>query len=123
MTVAFWDCAVGAAVVAPVLVVAGRIVPDVDEWAAVLGLGVLLTGVSTLLYDLPAARLRPGDRRPGRSSNRLPVFSSPGRCSPRSRRSDARRGALVLAAGLAVVLAEPSETGVADAPAGIGSSP
>ena len=31
-------------------------------------------------------------------------------------------GVLVLAAGLAVVLVEPSETRVADAPAGIGSS-
>ena len=119
LTVAFWDCAVGAAVVAPVLVVAGRIVPDgVDEWAAVLGLGVLLTGVSTLLYNLPAARLRPGGGVLTFLEPVAGVLLAWALLTEEPGGATLVGGALVLAAGLAVVLVEPSETGVADAPPG-----
>ncbi|MSO57706.1 MAG: DMT family transporter [Thermoleophilia bacterium] len=50
-TVAFWDCLAGAVVVAPVLLLAGRVLPvGVDELGAVLLLGMVLTGLSTLAY-------------------------------------------------------------------------
>lgn len=51
LTVAFWDCAVGALAVAPALLLAARVVPaDVGEWGVVLALGVVFTGASTLVY-------------------------------------------------------------------------
>lgn len=51
LTVAFWDCAVGALAVAPFLLMASRIVPrGVGEWGTVLLLGVVFTGLSTLAY-------------------------------------------------------------------------
>jgi drug/metabolite transporter (DMT)-like permease len=51
LTVAFWDCLVGAAAVAPFLLLATRIVPsDAGEWGTVLLLGVVFTGLSTLAY-------------------------------------------------------------------------
>jgi DME family drug/metabolite transporter len=50
-TVAFWDCLVGAAAVAPLLLVAGRVVPaDAGELLAVLALGIVFTGLSTLVF-------------------------------------------------------------------------
>ena len=51
LTVAFWDCLVGGVVLAPLLLVADRVLPDDGgEWAAVLVLGVVFTGLSTLAY-------------------------------------------------------------------------
>src|SRR6476646_8758721 len=51
VTVAFWDCLVGAAAVSPVLLVAERVVPSgTDEWAVALTLGIVFTGLSTLVY-------------------------------------------------------------------------
>jgi drug/metabolite transporter, DME family len=51
LTVAFWDCLVGTIVISPALLFAGTVLPaDVAEWAAVLVLGVGLTGLSTLAY-------------------------------------------------------------------------
>jgi drug/metabolite transporter (DMT)-like permease len=51
LTVAFWDCLVGGLVVAPLLVFADRVLPDdAGEWGAVLVLGVVFTGLSTLAY-------------------------------------------------------------------------
>jgi DME family drug/metabolite transporter len=51
ITVAFWDCAIGAAAVAPALLLADRVRPTgAGEILAVVALGVLFTGVSTLLY-------------------------------------------------------------------------
>lgn len=124
LTIAFWDCLVGALVVAPALLLAERVVPDGPaEWGAVLALGVLLTGVSTLVY---ATLLRHVSAQAAGVLTFLePVAGvllawallseSPGPATLVG-------GALVLAAGLAVVLLEPSETGVADAPAGVGST-
>jgi len=51
VTIAFWDCLVGAAAVSPVLLVAERVVPSgTDEWAVALTLGIVFTGLSTLVY-------------------------------------------------------------------------
>ena len=54
LTVAFWDCFVGALVVAPVLLLADRIIPTgAGEWGAILALGIVLTGFSTLAMSRP----------------------------------------------------------------------
>lgn len=51
LTVAFWDCFIGALAVAPALLVAGRVLPESGrEWGAALLLGVVFTGLSTLVY-------------------------------------------------------------------------
>jgi DME family drug/metabolite transporter len=50
-TVAFWSCAVAAVVLAPFLVLAERVLPDSwSELGGVLLLGVVFTGVSALVY-------------------------------------------------------------------------
>ena len=124
LTVAFWDCFVGALVVAPVLLLAGRVVPTgTGEWAAILTLGIVLTGASTLVY---AVLLRHVSAQAAGVLTFLEpvagvllawalVSEEPGGWTLAG-------GALVLAAGVVVVLLEPSETRVADAPGGIGSS-
>ncbi len=124
LTIAFWDCLVGAIAVAPLLLVADRVIPDgPGEWGAVLALGVLLTGFSTLAY---VALLRHVTAQAAGVLTFLePVTGvllawallseSPGTATLVG-------GALVLAAGLAVVLLAPSETVVAEAPAGVGSA-
>jgi drug/metabolite transporter (DMT)-like permease len=123
LTVAFWDCLVGAIAVAPVLLLADRVVPrGTGEWTVAVTLGVAFTGLSTLLYAMllrhvtaqaagvltflePVAGVLLGwmlvDQRPG-------AVTLAG-------------GALVLTAGIVVVLLEPAEPRVADAPAGVGS--
>src|SRR3954454_7043642 len=51
VTVGVWDCLVGATALAPALLFAADIIPkDAGEWAAVLLLGVVFTGISTLVY-------------------------------------------------------------------------
>lgn len=124
LTIAFWDCLVGAVVVAPVLVFADRIVPaDTGEWAAVLALGVLLTGVSTLVY---ATLLRHVTAQAAGVLTFLEpvagVLLAWALVSEPPGAATLAGGALVLAAGLAVVLLEPSDTRVADAPVGVGSA-
>ena len=47
---AFWQYLVVAAVLAPLLLTAERVVPRADEWLPVLALGLLLTGVSGAVY-------------------------------------------------------------------------
>jgi drug/metabolite transporter (DMT)-like permease len=50
-TVAFWSCAVAAILLAPFLFLAERVLPDSSsELAGVLLLGVVFTGISALLY-------------------------------------------------------------------------
>ena len=124
LTVAFWDCFVGALVVAPVLLLADRIVPTgAGEWGAVLALGIVLTGISTLVYVVllrhvsaqAAGVLTFLEPVAGVLLAWALVSEEPGGWTLAG-------GALVLAAGLAVVLLEPSETRIADAPGGIGSS-
>ncbi len=124
LTVAFWDCFVGALVVAPALLLADRVIPtDAGEWGAILALGIVLTGVSTLLYTMllrhvsaqAAGVLTFLEPVAGVLLAWALVSEEPGQWTLAG-------GALVLAAGLVVVLLEPSETRVADAPGGIGSS-
>ena len=124
LTVAFWDCFVGALVVAPVLLLADRILPtDAGEWGAVLALGIALTGISTLVYVLllrhvsaqAAGVLTFLEPVAGVLLAWALVSEEPGGWTLAG-------GALVLGAGLVVVLLEPSETRIADAPGGIGSS-
>lgn len=123
VTIAFWDCLVGALVVAPALLVADRIVPaEASEWAAVLALGVLLTGASTLVY---ATLLRHVTAQAAGVLTFLEpvagVLLAWALVSERPATATLAGGALVLAGGLAVVVLEPSDTRVADAPGGVGS--
>lgn len=123
LTVAFWDCLVGTAAVAPVLLLADRIVPsDGGEWAVALTLGIVFTGLSTLVY---ATLLRHVSAQAAGVLTFLEPVSGvllawalldqlPGTATLLG-------GLLVLAAGVAVVLLEPAEARVADAPGGVGS--
>jgi drug/metabolite transporter (DMT)-like permease len=124
LTIAFWDCFVGALLIAPALLVIDRIVPaDAAEWGAVLALGVLLTGVSTLIY---ATLLRHVTAQTAGVLTFLEpvagVLLAWALISEEPGAATLAGGALVLAAGLAVVLLGPGETRVADAPAGVGSA-
>jgi len=124
LTVAFWDCFVGALVVAPAVLLAERILPEGPrEWAAVLALGVLLTGVSTLLY---ATLLRHVTAQAAGVLTFLEpvagVLLAWALIDERPGAQTLAGGALVLAAGVGVVLLEPGETRVADAPGGVGST-
>jgi drug/metabolite transporter (DMT)-like permease len=123
LTVAFWDCLVGAIAVAPVLLFADRIVPQgAGEWAVVLALGVVFTGVSTLLY---ATLLRHVTAQAAGVLTFLEpvagVLLAWALVDQRPGALTLAGGALVLAAGIVVVVLEPAETRVADAPAGVGS--
>jgi drug/metabolite transporter (DMT)-like permease len=111
-------------VVAPVLLLADRIIPSgIGEWSAVLALGIVLTGVSTLVYVVLL-------RRVSAQAAGVLTFLEPvagvllgwSLVSEEPGGWTLAGGALVLAAGLVVVLLEPSETRIADAPGGIGSS-
>ena len=125
LTVAFWDCFVGALVVAPVLLLVDGVLPTGGvEWTAILALGIVLTGVSTLVYVTLL-------RHVSAQAAGVLTFLEPvagvllawALLSEEPGPWTLLGGALVLAAGLVVVLGEPSETRVADAPGGIGSSP
>jgi len=123
LTVAFWDCLVGTAAVAPALFVADRVLPaGPGEWSAVLALGVAFTGVSTLLY---ATLLRHVTAQSAGVLTFLePVAGVLLGWAILAQRPGAMTfvgGALVLAAGVAVVLLEPESARVADSPPGVGS--
>jgi len=113
-----------ALVVAPAVLLAERILPEGPrEWAAVLALGVLLTGVSTLLY---ATLLRHVTAQAAGVLTFLEpvagVLLAWALIDERPGAQTLAGGALVLAAGVGVVLLEPGETRVADAPGGVGST-
>ena len=126
LTVAFWDCLAGGVAISPVLLLAGTLVPDggVGDWAAVLVLGVGLTGLSTLAY---ASLLRHATAQAAGILTFLEpvsavllawVFLGESLSPP------AVVGAvLVLAAGIAVVALEPGEPHASEAVAGVGSPP
>ena len=51
LTIALWDCGVGTVTLLPVLVLADRVLPSgLGDWSAVLTLGIVFTGLSTLAY-------------------------------------------------------------------------
>jgi drug/metabolite transporter (DMT)-like permease len=124
LTVAFWDCLVGTFAVAPVLLLADRVLPSGrEEWAVVLALGVVFTGLSTLVYATLLRRVTA--QAAGVLTFLEPVAGVLLAWAILEQRPGAATlagGALVLAAGLVVVLLEPVEARVADAPAGVGSS-
>jgi drug/metabolite transporter (DMT)-like permease len=124
LTVAFWDCLVGAVAVAPVLLVAGRALPNGHgEWWAVLALGVVFTGISTLVY---AALLRQVTAQTAGLLTFLEPVAAVVLAAVLLDESlfatTVAGGAVVLAAGLVVVLFEPAAA-VTESAASVGSSP
>ena len=124
LTVAFWDCLIGSVVIAPALFFAGSWIPaDAAEWAAVLLLGVVFTGLSTLVY---AALLRHVTAQAAGILTFLEPVSAivlawallDESLSPQALVG----GALVLVAGIVVVALEPTEGHVSEAVAGVGSA-
>jgi drug/metabolite transporter (DMT)-like permease len=125
LTVAFWDCLVGTIAVAPALLLADRVIPsDGGEWAAVLALGVVFTGISTLVYATLLRRVTA--QAAGVLTFLEPVAGVLLAWAILEQRPGAATlagGALVLASGVAVVLLEPTTPRIGEAPAGVGSPP
>lgn len=124
LTVAFWDCLVGMVAIAPALFFAGTVLPaDAGEWAAVLVLGVGLTGLSTLAY---ASLLRHTTAQAAGILTFLePVSAVVLAWAFLDQSLSAQAllgGALVLLAGVAVVALEPTEQPVSEAVAAVGSA-
>jgi drug/metabolite transporter (DMT)-like permease len=124
LTVAFWDCLVGSIAIAPALLLAGTVMPaDAGEWAAVLLLGIVFTGLGTLAY---AALLRHVTAQAAGILTFLEPVAAvflawvllDESLSPQA----ILGGALVLFAGIAVVALEPTEQRVSEAVAGVGST-
>ncbi len=124
ITIAFWDCLVGAVAVAPALVLAGRVLPSgVGEWGAVLLLGIVFTGLSTLVYAVLLRHVTA--QAAGILTFLEPVSAVLLAWLLVGERLEARTlvgGALVLFAGIVVVAFEPAETRVTEAAAGVGST-
>ena len=124
LTVAFWDCLVGAVAVAPALLLAERVMPTgAGEWSAVLALGIVFTGASTLVYAMLLRRVTA--QTAGVLTFLEPVAGVLLAWAILEQRPGAVTlvgGALIVAAGIAVVLLEPAEAPVADVPAGVGSA-
>lgn len=123
LTVAFWDCLAGGVAISPVLLLAGTLVPGgAGDWAAVLVLGIGLTGLSTLAY---ASLLRHTTAQAAGILTFLEPVSAVllawvflgESLSPRA----VLGAVLVLAAGIAVVALEPGEPHASEAVAGVGS--
>ena len=110
LTVAFWDCLVGALAVAPVLLLADRVLPEgVGEWSAVLALGIVFTGASTLVYATLLRRVTA--QTAGVLTFLEPVAGVLLAWAILEQRPGAATlfgGALVVAAGVAVVVLERS---------------
>jgi RarD protein len=125
LTVAFWDCLVGALVVAPALLVAGRVLPSgAGEWGAVLLLGVVFSGLATLAYATLLRRVRA--QTAGILTFLEPVAAvllAAALLDDPLSAGTLVGGALVLCSGVAVVWLEPADsvTG-AVAPVGSGGS-
>ncbi len=124
LTVAFWDCLVGAVVLAPVLAVADGAMPaDGREWGAVALLGVVFTGIATLVY---AFLLRHTTAQAAGVITFLePVAAIVLAWSLLDEPLSGQAligGALVVLAGIAVVALEPTEPHVTAAVTAIGST-
>jgi drug/metabolite transporter (DMT)-like permease len=123
LTVAFWDCAVGAVAVAPALLAGGHLLPSgTGDWSGVLVLGIVFSGLSMLAYT---ALLR----HVAATTAGILVFLEPVAAIALAwalldQTPDAATlvgGALVLLAGIAVVVLEPAEGAVTEAVPGVGS--
>jgi RarD protein len=123
LTVAFWNCAVGSVAVAPVLVAASRVIPrEAGDWAAVVLLGIVFSGLSVLAYTTLLRRV------PAPTAGIL-MFLEPvtaiALAWPLLHQSPdlptLAGGALVLLAGIGVVALEPADGGVTEAVPGVGS--
>ncbi len=123
LAVAFWDCLVGAAVVAPVLLLADRVLPrDAVEWGVVVLIGVVFTGLSTLVYVLLLRHVTA--QAAGVLTFLEPVAAvllAAAIVDEPLSTEVVVGGALVLVAGVAVVLLEPTGRGVTEAVAAVGS--
>jgi len=123
LTVAFWDCLVGAIVLAPALLFATNLVPvDAGEWVAVLLLGIVFTGISTLVY---AVLLRHVTAQAAGILTFLEPVAAVFLAWVFLDESLAPQaivgGILVLLAGIAVVALEPADSRVSEGVAGVGS--
>ncbi len=123
LTIAFWDCAVGALAVAPLLLVAGRVLPaGPAEVGAVLVIGVVFTGVATLVY---AALLRHVTAQvAGLLTFLEPVTGILLAATLLGQEVGAATGVgalLVVVAGAVAIVTGPAGVRVAEAPAGVGS--
>jgi drug/metabolite transporter (DMT)-like permease len=123
LTVAFWDCLVGAAVVAPVLLLGGRVLPaGAGEWGTVLLLGVVFTGLSTLVYAVLLRRVTA--QAAGVLTFLEPVAAvllAAALVGEPLSTEVVVGGVLVLVAGIAVVLLEPAGRPATEAAAAVGS--
>jgi drug/metabolite transporter (DMT)-like permease len=123
LTVAFWDCLVGAVVLAPALALGGTVAPaDAGEWGAVLLLGIVFTGLATLAY---AAILQHATAQTAGILTFLEPVSAVVLAWVLLGESLSAQavvgGVLVILAGLAVVVLEPGEQRVSESVAGVGS--
>jgi len=58
ISLTFWDTLFGAAVVAPALLAADRVLPgSVGDWASVLALGAVFSGIATVVYAVVLRRI------------------------------------------------------------------
>jgi len=58
LSLTFWDTLAGAAVVAPLLLATDRVLPEsLGDWAAVLALGAVFSGIATLVYAMILRRI------------------------------------------------------------------
>jgi drug/metabolite transporter (DMT)-like permease len=122
LTVAFWDCLVGALAVAPLLLLADDVLPSGSgDWSAVLVLGIVFTGLSTLAY---ATLLRHVTAQAAGVLTFLEPVAAVVLAAALVGEELTTRvvigGLLVLCAGVAVVWLEPADGPVADA-AAVGS--
>ena len=124
LTIAFWDCLAGSVAVAPVFLLAGGGLPDEGgEWGAVLLLGVVFTGLSTLAYTSLLRRV--SAQAAGVLTFLEPVAAVALAALLLGDELGAATllgGALVVVAGLLVVLLEPAGGTAGEAPAGVGSA-
>lgn len=124
LTVAFWDCLSGGLVLVPALGFVGPVLPrGTGDWAAVLLLGVVFTGLSTLVY---ATLLRHATAQAAGILTFLEPVSAVGLAwvvldQPLGAQA-LFGGVLVVCAGIAVVALEPFSGGVSESIAAVGST-
>ena len=124
LTITFWSCLAGSVAIAPTLVFAGTVLPvNASDWAAVLLLGVVFTGLATLVYmwllqhvTAQAAGVLTFLEPVSAIVMAWALLDEP--LTPLALVG----GSLVLLAGIAVVALEPTDGPVSEAVAGVGSA-